>query len=248
MRFTPYVNMAVMVLACLFVPVVFLPQPVDYIGNIILLLYLFALAKFFMALSGLDSASTFGGMGSSREMTISSIIEPTVIVFFATLAFVLKTLNLHEMFLQVGGAGILALNPALIPLVAVLFIIMITEAARIPVDNPETHLELTMVHETMILEQSGRNLAMMELSHAMKQTLFMAIFINLFVPFGLAGEFAVGAILLSCLLFLIKGSILAVVIGLFESSFAKLRLFRLPDLFAVALSLSLITLLLVIFA
>ncbi len=184
MRVTPLVNIAAMLVAALFVPLVFVTEPVGGIGNIILLLYLLAMAKFVMALAGLDAGSSFGGMGSSREMSISAIIEPTTIIVFAALVFVFKTINVFAMFTASIASGTPA-TPTLILLAISLFIILIVETSRIPVDNPETHLELTMVHEGMILEQSGPNLALMELSSAVKLTLLMALLINLILPFGL---------------------------------------------------------------
>ena len=115
-------------------------------------------------------------------------------------------------------------------------------------DNPETHLELTMVHEAMILEQSGKNLAMMEMSSAMKQLLLMGVLINILVPWGLTQDFSAPSILISLGAFALKAVVLAVIIGLFESSCAKSRFFRLPGLFAIAFFLSLITLIIEVFA
>jgi formate hydrogenlyase subunit 4 len=205
------------------------------------------MAKFFMALSGLDAGSTFGGMGSSREMAISALIEPVIIVVFAALAFAFKTISLPDMFRGALASNVL-IDPVLILISISLFIVIIVESARVPVDNPETHLELTMIHEAMLLEQSGKNLAMMEMSSAMKQLLFMGILINILVPWGLTQDFTVSAILISLAAFILKAVVLAVVIGLFESSCAKSRLFRLPGLFAIALFLSLITLIIEVFA
>lgn len=245
-RFTPYINLAAILMAALFVPLVLIPAKTGLAGNIILFLYLLALAKFFMALAGLDAGSTFGGMGSSREMSISAVIEPITIIVFATLGFVIGTINLHEVF-QITSTTSLLSNPTLILVAISVFIVMIVETARIPVDNPETHLELTMVHEAMLLETSGKGLALMELSHAIKQTLFMAIIINIIFPVGLSSVVTVQAIGFSALMFALKGIVLAVIIGVFESSMAKQRLFRLPSLFAVAFFLSIITLLLGVF-
>ena len=197
MRVTPYVNIASVLVASLFVPLVFVPEPVGGIGNIILFLYLLALARFFMALAGLDAGSSFGGMGSSREMSISAVIEPTTIIVFAALAFVFKTLNIFAMFSGSAAIAGTLVTPTLILLGISLFIILIVETSRIPVDNPETHLELTMIHEGMILEQSGRNLALMELSSAIKLTLLMALLINLIARFGLATTLTVDRDLLS---------------------------------------------------
>ena len=205
------------------------------------------MAKFFMALSGLDAGSTFGGMGSSREMAISALIEPVIIVVFAALAFAFKTINLPDMFRGALASNVLV-DPVLILISISIFIVIIVESARIPVDNPETHLELTMIHEAMILEQSGKNLAMMEMSSAMKQLLLMGVLINILVPWGLTSDFSAPSILISLGAFILKAVVLAVIIGLFESSCAKSRLFRLPGLFAVALFLSIITLIIEVFA
>ena len=247
MRITPFISIAAVLVAALFVPLVFVPEPVGGIGNIILLLYLLALAKFFTALAGLDAGSPFGGMGSSREMSISAIIEPTTIIVFAALVFVFKTFNVFEMF-AVSAASATPSTPSLILLAISLFIILVVETSRIPVDNPETHLELTMIHEGMILEQSGRNLALMELSAAVKLTLLMALLINLIIPFGLATTLALGAIAVAAVLFIVKGTILAGIIGLFESSMAKMRFFRLPSLFAMAFFFSTLIIIIEVFA
>jgi len=247
MRVTPILNIAALLVAALFVPLVFVPEPIGGIGNIILFLYLLALAKFFMALAGLDAGSSFGGMGSSREMSISAIIEPTTIIVFAALVFVFRSLNIFDMFSTSAAAGTLT-TPVLILLGISLFIILIVETSRIPVDNPETHLELTMIHEGMILEQSGRNLALMELSSAVKLTLLMALLINLIVPFGLMTTFTLAGLLIATVLFIVKGSILAGIIGLFESSMAKMRFFRLPSLFAMAFFFSTLIIIIEVFA
>lgn len=247
MRVTPLVTMAAILVAALFVPLVFVPEPVGGIGNIILFLYLLALARFFMALAGLDAGSAFGGMGSSREMSISAIIEPTTIIVFAALAFVFKTLNIFEMFTLNVSTGVF--SPSIQILIAIsLFIIIIVETSRIPVDNPETHLELTMIHEGMILEQSGRNLALMELSAAVKMTVLMALLINLIVPFGLMTTLTLAGLLVALVVFVVKGSILAGIIGLFESSMAKKRFFQLPSLFAMAFFFSTLIIILAVFS
>jgi formate hydrogenlyase subunit 4 len=247
MRVTPFVTMAAILVAALFVPLVFVPDPVGGIGNIILFLSLLALARFFMALAGLDAGSSFGGMGSSREMSISSIIEPTTIIVFAALAFVFKTLNIFGMFALTASTG----SPATSTLILIaisLFIIIIVETSRIPVDNPETHLELTMIHEGMILEQSGRNLALLELSAAVKMTVLMALLINLIVPFGLATTLTLAGVLIGVIAFAVKGSILAGIIGLFESSMAKKRFFQLPSLFAMAFFFSTLIIIIEVFS
>jgi len=247
MRVTPWINIVVLLAASLFIPLAFIPQQVGTIGNILLFLYLLALAKFFMALSGLDAGSTFGGMGSSREMSISAIIEPVNVLTFAALAFSLKTLSVHEMFRSILAANA-PFNPILLLISISLFVMLIVETSRIPVDNPETHLELTMIHEAMLLEQSGKNLAMMEVSHAIKQTLLMGLLINILFPWGLATGFSALAVAVSMGAFLLKGMVLSIMVGVFESLCAKSRLFRLPDLFTIAFFISFITLIIEVFA
>jgi len=247
MRVTPLVTMAAVLVAALFVPLVFVPEPVGGIGNIILFMALLALARFFMALAGLDAGSSFGGMGSSREMSISAIIEPTTIIVFAALAFVFKTLNIFNMFVPSATAG----SPSASTLILIgisLFIIIIVETSRIPVDNPETHLELTMIHEGMILEQSGKNLALMELSAAVKMTVLLALLINLIAPFGLTTTLTLAGIFIAVIAFVVKGSILAGIIGLFESSMAKKRFFQLPSLFAMAFFFSTLIIIIEVFS
>ena len=245
-RMTPYVNITLILTASLCVPLVFTPFNSGGIGNIILFLYILALARFFMAIAGLDAGSTFGGMGSSREMSVSSVIEPITIIVFAALAYTLGTTDLHQMF-QKTAQEMTILNPALILISIPLFIVLIVETARVPVDNPETHLELTMIHETMLLEYVGRDLALMELSHSIKQTMLMAIIINILIPWGFATEYTALALAVGMLLFIIKGALLATFIGVFESSMAKTRLFGLPNLFVVAFFLSMLTIWLEVF-
>jgi formate hydrogenlyase subunit 4 len=238
-RIGPYIGIAFMLGATLFVPMVFIPQTA-WFGNIMLFFYLMVTAKFFMVLGGLDAGGTFGGMGSSREMTISSIIEPATIMSCAALAFVLKTTSIPAMFSTLLAASIWS-YPTLILVGISLFIILIVESARVPVDNPETHLELTMIHEAMILEQSGPKLALSELASGIKQVGLGALLINATFPWGLATTTSAPAVILSALLMVVKLGVLAVTVGVFESLLAKIRFFRLPDFFVLALFLSFIT-------
>jgi formate hydrogenlyase subunit 4 len=248
MRVTPYVCMVMLVVACLAVPVALVPGDLWGLGNVILLVYTLAVAKFFMALSGLDAGSTFGGMGASREMSLSAVFEPIIITVFAALSYLLHTTDVPAM-LGLGIAEPLILtHPTIILLLISLFIILIVETARVPVDNPETHLELTMIHEAMILEQSGRNLALMEYSYALKNMLFIALLVNLVSPVGLTAEFSAVAVGFGLVMFLIKGMLMAVLVGLVESTFAKYRLFRIPSMFTVVLFFSFLTIILEVFA
>jgi formate hydrogenlyase subunit 4 len=239
-RISPYINIVFLLGASLCIPLVYIPNSDFGIGNVVLFLYLMVMAKFFMALTGLDAGSAFGGMGSSREMTISAIFEPIVIIVVSALAFVLKTVDIHQMFTQALATAAIT-NSALILICAALFVVLITETSRVPVDNPETHLELTMIHEAMLLESSGPNLALMELSHAIKNTLLMALLINILVPWGLTTTFSLSGLVIAIASFLVKGGVLTIIIGVFESVMAKSRLFNLRTLFMLAYSLAFLT-------
>ncbi len=245
-RINPYLSMASILTAALCIPLLFIPESSQGLGNAILFIYLLALGRFFMAIAGLDSGSAFGGMGSSREMTISSIIEPITILSIAGLAFTLHTADFYVMFSKTLVKSALS-NPGLLLISISLFIVAITETSRLPVDNPETHLELTMTHEAMILEYSGRDLALMELSHAIKQTLLMAILINILVPVGLTKTLSFPTAIISGIAFIFKGYILSIFIGFYESSSAKLRFFSLPNLFMTAFFFTVLTILLEVF-
>ncbi|MDD1730062.1 MAG: NADH-quinone oxidoreductase subunit H [Methanospirillum sp.] len=239
-RIAPYATLAILLVAALLVPVIWIPEITVAEGNIIVFLYLLAFTRFLLALLGLDAGSTFGGMGSSREMSLSAVIEPTTVVVFAAMAYVAGTLAIPEMFRH-ATTIIPGMSPTILLLSVSLFILIIVETGRIPVDNPETHLELTMIHEGMLLDTSGRNLALFELSHAVKQTLLMTLLINMLIPFGIVQEVSVLGLALATVLFLLKGTALSIVIGIVESSFAKMRFFRVPNLFMMAFFFSVLT-------
>src|ERR1051325_9871408 len=159
-RATPFVLFVSTLLAGLLMPLVSVSAPLSLFGGVLAFVGLLALGRFFLALGGLDPASAFGGMGSSREMTISAIAEPALMLAIFTVAIGAGSTNRSEMLhAGQGGAGML-LNPAHVLAFAALFIVLLAETGRIPVDNPATHLELTMIHEAMILEYSGRYLAL----------------------------------------------------------------------------------------
>jgi formate hydrogenlyase subunit 4 len=239
-KISPYINLVFLLAASSCVPLIFIPQTVAGPGNVILFIYLMVTAKFFMALAGLDAGSSFGVMGSSREMTISAIFEPVVIIVVSALAFSLKTVNIYDMFSATLTESAFN-NAALLLISAALFLVLIVETSRIPVDNPETHLELTMVHEAMLLESSGSNLALMELSHAVKNTILMGLLINVLAPWGLAAVLSLKGVLIALPALFIKAAVLSLLVGFFESVMAKSRLFNIRTIFSVVYSLAFLT-------
>jgi formate hydrogenlyase subunit 4 len=239
-RFTPYVVFASMFVATMIVPSFATSLPTSSVGDAILVIYLLGLARFFTALAGLDTASAFGGMGSSREMMISSIAEPVTMTGLFVLAVATGSSNFGDMITKSLSIGFA--QPVYLLLLLAFLIVTVAETSRIPVDNPATHLELTMVHEAMILEYTGRHLALIELANAVKLTLFLTIIANIFFPWGIAESTGLAAIVLGIMATFLKIVVLAFGIAIMESSIAKLRLFRVPELLGGAFALVMLAL------
>ncbi|MBI5394559.1 MAG: NADH-quinone oxidoreductase subunit H [Verrucomicrobia bacterium] len=235
---TPYVVFLTALLVGLMVPMLTAHAPLDLFGGALAVIGLLALGRFFLALGGLDPASAFGGMGSSREMTLSAIAEPAMMLSIFTLAITAGSTNLSQIVLAGQGPGWKFLDPAHALAFAAMFIVLLAETGRIPVDNPATHLELTMIHEAMLLEYSGRYLAFIEWGASIKQLVLMALLANIFFPVGLAADTTPAAVGLGLLWFVGKLLVLAGVVVVVEFTNAKLRLFRVPDLLSAAFILA----------
>ena len=205
-------------------------------SDLLVIVYTLAIGTFFLALAGMDTGSAFGGFGSSREMTISALAEGGLIFSLLTVAIITGVTNVFS----ISSAGFASSQSFLS--VALSFcgflIVLLAETARFPFDNPATHLELTMVHEAMILEYSGKKLALMEWASANKLVIFIALGSNLFLPFGIAHNAALGAIAIGILALMAKMIVFCAAIAILESSMAKFRFFRLPDLLLVSFILS----------
>lgn len=242
-RATPYVLFATSTLAGMMLPLLTTSAPLSLFGGALALVGLLALGRFFLALAGLDVASSFGGMGSSREMTIAAIAEPALMLAIFTVAITAGSTNLSQMLQAVHEDSWKLLNPAHVLAFSALFIVLLAETGRIPVDNPATHLELTMIHEAMVLEYSGRYLALIEWSAQIKQLVLMSLLINIFFPVGIAAD--ISAITLGISIASLIGKLLALcaAVVLVETTNAKLRLFRVPDLLSAAVVLAALALL-----
>ena len=182
---TPYVVFATAAIAGLMVPMVSAEAPLGLFGGVLAVVYLLGLGRFFLALGGLDTGSSFGGLGSSREMTIAALAEPAMMLAVFTVAIGANSTSLTEVARTSVGTTWHFLAPAQMLACAALFLVLIAETGRIPVDNPATHLELTMIHEAMILEYSGPYLGLIEWGAWIKQLLLMTLMINCFLPVGL---------------------------------------------------------------
>ena len=241
-RLTPYVLFSTMVVASLIVPLL-LARPVLDFAGLVLLMYLFVLGTFFLALAGLDAGSAFGGMGSSREVAVAALAEPTIMVAILALALRAETTSLGGIVERFARDPLLAANPGHLLAFSALFIVMLAETGRLPVDNPATHLELTMIHEAMVLEYSGHYLALVEWAASMKLFLFMTLLANLFLPWGMPTAAAPGTIFLGLVVLAVKLAVLTVALALVETSVAKLRLFRVPELLSGSFALALLSVL-----
>lgn len=234
----PHVVFLTAVLAGMLLPLAWAPAPLQLFGGALALVGLLALGRFFFALGGLDPGSAFGGMGSSREMTISAIAEPAMMLAIFTAAIAGGSTDLSEIVMAGGGRLDRFLEPAQALAFAAMFIVLLAETGRIPVDNPATHLELTMIHEAMILEYSGRYLALLEWGASIKQLVLFGLLANIFFPVGVAVGMGPAAMFWGAGWLMLKLLGVAVAVVLVEFTNAKLRLFRVPDLMGAAFVLA----------
>jgi len=209
-------------------------------GDMLIIVYALSIGTFFLALAGMDTGSAFGGFGSSREMNLVALAEGGLIFSLLTAALISGTTNLSAISGSLFGQSQHFLSALLA--FSGFFIVLLAETARFPYDNPDTHLELTMIHEAMILEYSGKKLALLEWASANKLLIFFALGANLFFPFGLAQNAYAGAIIIGIAIFMVKIFIFCLVIALIESGMAKLRFFRLPDLLFISFVLNVVAL------
>lgn len=236
----PLVGCAACLLAIALVPSFSLGMALAPVADLVLLAGLLAVARVALALAGMDVGTAFGGLGVAREMSFAAFAEPTLLLCVLTFAILAGTTNLDAVIaaMRDGGLGLrVSLGLAAVAMLAV----AVAENARIPVDNPATHLELTMVHEAMLLESSGRQLALWEAQAGLRLTLWLALLVAVFLPFGTAPAGA-GPLswLIGLLAWLAKMAALCLALAAFESAIAKMRVFRVPEFLGAALLLALL--------
>ena len=238
-RATPYMVFTSTVAAAMIVPVITTSSRFGMMGDVIALIYLFALGRFFMALAGLDAGTAFGGEGSSREMTVAVLVEPMMMLSIFTAAISAGSTNVA----RIAEVQTMFYSPSHVLALSAFMIAIIAETGRIPVDNPDTHLELTMIHEGMILEYSGRYLALMEWAHYMKQMLLFTIAVDIFFPVGISNTMEIASLAVSSAAYLLKLLFMSVLMAMIESTRAKMRFFQLPSLLGAAFVLAVLSLL-----
>ncbi len=235
-RFTPYLVFGITLLIGAIVPILIIDLPFSTTADVIAIVGLFAIARFFTALAGMDVGTAFGGMGSSRTMMIASLAEPAMLITVFTVSLTSHSTSLSQIVQTLTNNGILAtLRPSFVFSLWAFLMIAVAETGRVPVDNPDTHLELTMIHETMLLEYSGRHLALMEWASMMKLFLFISIGKAVFMPWGIAQSGQLLAIPLALFFLIIKFMVIGVILVGFETSLAKMRLFRTTEFLGAAL-------------
>jgi formate hydrogenlyase subunit 4 len=243
-RVTPYLIFAATWVAAALVPTFAAGLVFSWTADLIAIIALLASARFFLALAGMDVGTSFGGIGSSREVMIASLAEPAMLLIVFTLALVAGSTQLSSVAAFMASSHV-GLRVSLGLVLIALIMVAIAENARIPIDNPATHLELTMVHEAMVLEYSGRHLALIEFAASLKLLLYISLIACVFAPWGLAiagagpAAYAAGA-----LAYVAKLAIGAFLLALFETAIAKMRVFRVPEFLGAALMLGLLATLL----
>lgn len=243
-RVVPYFVFATTWVAAALIPTFAANLMFSWSGDLIAISALLGSARFALALAGMDIGTSFGGIGSSREMMIASLAEPAMLMIIFAVALIAGSTQLSTIA-ETMLNGQVGLRVSLALALVALIIVAVAENGRIPVDNPATHLELTMVHEAMVLEYSGRHLAMIELAAALKLTLYLAMIACVFFPVGMSanpGQLVPDAI--GAVSWLGKMAVGGIALGVAETSVAKMRVFRVPNFLGAALMLGLLGVLL----
>ena len=239
-RAGPVVTLSAILIAVLLIPLGRHAAPISFSGDLVLFAYLFGLSRFFTTIAALDTGSSFEGMGAAREVTFSCLAEPTLFFTLITLARMSKSLTLSTILTHATPSIWFASGASMLLLVGALFITLLAENSRIPFDDPNTHLELTMIHEVMVLDHSGPAFGIILYGAALKLFVLGAVFVNVALPIASGNALADWAIFIAAML------ALAVVIGTVESVMARLRMVRIPQLLVGATILSAFAMMLVL--
>lgn len=235
----PSINAAAVLISLLIIPLPYMGAIISFPGDFVLFAYILGFAKFMTVLAALDTGSSFEGMGAGREVTFSSIVEPAFFIIIGSLALITNELSFQSIFNIINGAAGYTILIKILFVVS-LFIMLVTEGSRIPVDDPNTHLELTMIHEVMILDYSGPDLAFMLYSSALKMLVISMLVANLLIP----SSFSLPAVLI---LFLVIILLVFMAIGLVESLIARSRISHIPQFIFIMTALSLTVFAVIVF-
>jgi len=236
----PYLTVIISVCIAALIPGLFTESILSHFSDLIFIFGLLLLLAFFMVLASFDAGTGFVGLGSSREAFLVSLTEPVIMLVIFALSMEFNTTNIFSLIRRnIHGLELIS-HPSSFFIAIAFLVIILTEAKRFPVDNPSTHLELTMVHEALLLEYSGKYLAMLEYASMLKFSILVTMFFSLFFSYGMATELSLESFLYSFLTWGVKMFAFIICIALYEKSTAKLRLFKVPELLSFAMVLSLI--------
>ncbi len=238
-RLAPLVLLGTSLVVAAVVPLITTSSPLDPAADLFAVVALLALGTVTLALAALDTGTAFGGMGASRAMTVLALAEPTILVAVFALSARVGSTNLGAIVTAGLHDPLRVASPASLLAAVALVVVTIAETGRLPVDNPATHLELTMIHEAMVLEYAGRDLALVELAASIRLTVLLGLLASLFAPWGIAGA-SLASLPLALLAFTAKVGLLGAGLGTVEVFLAKLRLFRIPELLAGSFLLALL--------
>jgi formate hydrogenlyase subunit 4 len=238
-RLAPVLLVATSLVVAAVVPLLTTASPLDPAADLFAVVGLLALGTVILALAALDTGTAFGGMGASRAVTILALVEPTILVAVFALSARVGSTNLAAIVTATVHQPLTVVSPASLLAAAALLVVIVAETGRIPVDNPSTHLELTMIHEAMVLEYAGADLGLIELAASMRLTVLLGLLSSLFLPWGIAGA-ALTGLPIAIAAFVLKITALAAALAAVEVFLAKLRLFRVPELLAGSFVLALL--------
>lgn len=239
-RVAPVLLVAMTLVVAVIAPFVTTDSALPAVADLFVVIALLAHGTVVLALAGIDTGTAFGGMGASRETTILALVEPTALVAIFALSVRVGSTNLSAIVSSSLADPARVLSPASLLAAVALIVVVVAETGRLPVDNPSTHLELTMVHEAMVLEYAGPDLALIELGSAMRLSVYLGLLANLFLPWGIATDIGLLAVVIGVAALVIKIAALGAALAYAEVFLAKVRLFRVPELLAGSFLLALL--------
>lgn len=239
-RMAPKIVIAVTVASSLLIPILTEASLLGGVGDFILLISLLALARFFLVLGGMDGGGAFGGMGGSREVMVSTLAEIPFMLSLISISIMAQSTRLSGIVHWTLSQNVFDVSAVHILAFSAMAMVAIAETGRMPVDNPTTHLELTMIHEAMVLEHSGPSLAFLEWASALKLNVFLSLLIAVFLPWGMAAAWTLPALGTALLAYAGKILVLAVALALVESGVAKMRMYAVPDFLGIATATSIL--------
>ncbi len=241
-RVAPALVLGAALAICTWTPVVTTQPGLGFAGDLVMTVALFAAMRVLLALLALEAGTTFGGMAASRHLALSALAEPALMLAVFTLAIAARSTDLARISGAIVAQPHAWISPSHLLALTAMWIVVVSETGRVPVDNPVTHLELTMIHEGLVLDVSGRHLALLEWAAAVRQLLLLTLVANLFLPWGIATTLEPAALGIALAAWLGKLLLFAVVVAVSESVTAKMRLFRVPEFLGMAFLLALLAL------